>query len=78
MINDRLRAHCGQRRAVHRRKLIKVAGRPLGLKPGYDPDKLNQLVDELAGEDYLRLQTTDADFARFPGLKWHNPLPVKS
>ena len=22
----------------------------------------------------LILQTTDADFARFPGLKWNNPL----
>jgi len=25
----------------------------------------------------LILQTTDADFARFPGLKWHNPLTAK-
>jgi uncharacterized protein len=28
----------------------------------------------LAIERGLILQTTDADFARFPGLKWHNPL----
>jgi len=28
----------------------------------------------LAMERGLILQTTDADFARFPGLKWHNPL----
>jgi hypothetical protein len=28
----------------------------------------------LAIERGLILQTTDADFARFPGLKWENPL----
>jgi toxin-antitoxin system PIN domain toxin len=28
----------------------------------------------LATERGLILQTTDADFARFPGLKWSNPL----
>jgi uncharacterized protein len=28
----------------------------------------------LAVERGLILQTTNADFARFPGLKWHNPL----
>ena len=28
----------------------------------------------LAIERGLILQTTDADFARFPGLKWHNPV----
>ena len=29
------------------RPRIQVVGRPLGLKSGYDPDKLNQLTDEL-------------------------------
>ncbi|MBT9582772.1 type II toxin-antitoxin system VapC family toxin [bacterium] len=28
----------------------------------------------LASEYQAELQTTDADFARFPGLKWRNPL----
>lgn len=37
-----------------RRKPIRVVGRPLGLKPGYDPDKLNQLVDELEVEGFLK------------------------
>jgi toxin-antitoxin system PIN domain toxin len=32
----------------------------------------------LAIERGLILQTTDADFARFPGLKWNNPLKGKS
>jgi predicted nucleic acid-binding protein len=29
---------------------------------------------ELAMERGLILHTTDADFSRFPGLKWRNPL----
>jgi len=29
----------------------------------------------LAIEHQAELHTTDADFARFPGLKWRNPLP---
>ena len=32
----------------------------------------------LAIERGLILQTTDADFARFPGLKWNNPIKTKS
>ena len=31
----------------------------------------------LAIERGLILQTTDADFARFPGLKWENPLKAE-
>ncbi|MFA7344950.1 MAG: hypothetical protein WC003_11650 [Terrimicrobiaceae bacterium] len=40
----------------HRRIPVKVVTKPLGLKPGYDPDKLNQLVDELEGEEFIRKQ----------------------
>ena len=32
----------------------------------------------LAIERGLILQTTDADFARFPGLKWNNPIKAES
>ena len=39
-----------------RRKPVKVVAKPLGLKPGYDPDKLNQLVDELEVEEFLKKQ----------------------
>jgi hypothetical protein len=39
-----------------KRKPIKVVGKPLGLKAGYDPDKLNQLVDELEVEGLLKQQ----------------------
>ena len=38
------------------RKPVKVVAKPLGLKPGYDPDKLNQLVDELEVEEFLKKQ----------------------
>jgi len=31
--------------------------RQLDLKAGYDPDQLNQLSDELAAEDFIRLTT---------------------
>ncbi|MGO8675929.1 MAG: DUF2191 domain-containing protein [Limisphaerales bacterium] len=37
-----------------RRTPIKVVAKPLGLKPGYDPDRFNQLVDELEAEDFLK------------------------
>lgn len=32
----------------------------------------------LAIERGLILQTNDADFARFPGLRWNNPIKTKS
>jgi predicted nucleic acid-binding protein len=31
----------------------------------------------LAIEHGLILQSTDGDFARFPGLKWENPLAAR-
>lgn len=37
-------------------KPVKVAAKALGLKAGYDPDKLNQLVDQLEGEAFLKKQ----------------------
>jgi len=42
--------------AAPRRKPIKVVAKRLGLKPGYDPDKLNQLADELEAEAFLKKQ----------------------
>jgi hypothetical protein len=39
-----------------------------GFRPGIDPGKLNQLVDQ------LEVHSNDNDFARFPGLRWRNPL----
>lgn len=36
------------------RATVKVIGRPLGLRPGFDSDKLNQLADELEVEEFLK------------------------
>ena len=60
VVNDLLRAGIAASGAVpSRRQPIKVVARPLGLKPGYDPDKLNQLVDELEVNDYRRKAAKD-------------------
>jgi hypothetical protein len=49
-----------------------------GLQPGIDPARLKLLADELEVEEYLRIareqSANDADFARFAGLRWTNPL----
>ncbi len=59
VVNDLLRAGIAASGDVSsRRQPIKVVGKPLGLKPGYDPDKLNQLVDELEVEEFLKKQHT--------------------
>lgn len=45
-----------------------------GLKPDHVPDAH---LAALAIEHGLTLCSTDTDFARFPGLKWENPLKPK-
>lgn len=57
VVNDLLRAGIasGGEQAI-KREPIRVASKPLGLKPGYDPDKLNPLVDELEVEEFARKQ----------------------
>ena len=58
VVNDLLRAGIARSDgASPQRKAIKVVGRPLGLKPGYDPDKLNQLAAELEVEDFSKKQS---------------------
>jgi len=65
VVNDTLRAGLATGgNDVLKRKPFKVIARPLGLKPGYDPDKFNQLADELAVEDYLRKAAKDAAAGR--------------
>jgi hypothetical protein len=39
------------------RPRVRVVAKPLGLKPGYDPDKMNQLADELEVEEFLKKQS---------------------
>jgi hypothetical protein len=50
---------------------FKIKPMHLKLRPGLDRTSLNRLVDEL--ED-AELHSNDADFGRFPGLRWINPL----
>ncbi len=60
VVNDLLRAGIAvDGAAPRRRKRLKVVGWPLGLRPGIDPTKLNQLVDELEVEEFLRKQAND-------------------
>ena len=57
VVNSLLRAGLGVSEEMpSKRKPLKVVGRPLGMRPGFDPDKLNQLVDELEAEEYLKIR----------------------
>jgi len=58
VVNELLRAGLTAHGDVTaRREPIRVIAKPLRLKPGYDPDKLNQLVDELEVEEYRRKES---------------------
>jgi predicted nucleic acid-binding protein len=46
--------------------------------PGEASDDLRLAPPALAIEHGLTCCSTDGDFARFPGLKWENPLAAKS
>jgi len=48
------------------------AGGPRGVTGGGEPGEA--CLAALAIEYQAELQSTDADFARFPGLRWVNPL----
>jgi hypothetical protein len=55
VVNSLLRAGLGATEgSLPKRKPVKVTGRALGMRPGYDSDKMNQLVDELEAEEHLR------------------------
>lgn len=57
VVNDLLRAGIvASGETSSGRTFVKVVTKPLGLKPGYDPDKLNQLADEIEVEDFMRRQ----------------------
>ena len=58
-VNDALRVGLNARPAK-KKPDFKVEPMSLGaLKPGIDPDKLNQLVDQLEVEDFLRKMRRD-------------------
>ena len=54
IVNDTLRAGFGARGKPSRPSRFQVAPHPLGLRPGVDGDRLNQLVDELESEEVAR------------------------
>ena len=55
IVNELLRAGlAASGSASLQRDPVPVVTRPLRLRSGYDPDKLNQLVDELEVEEYRR------------------------
>ncbi len=51
VVNDALRAGVGGGPTGPRQPPFKVRPRAAGFRPGLDPTRLNQLVDELALED---------------------------
>lgn len=60
VVNDTIRAGLAASGSIApKRKRFKVLARPLGLRSGFDPDRMNQLVDELEVEDYLRKAARD-------------------
>jgi hypothetical protein len=40
--------------ALPKRKRIRVVGKAMGLKAGFDPDRFNQLIDELEVEEFVK------------------------
>lgn len=53
VVNEALRRGLEQR-TTRKRPLFRVKARPMGLRPGIDPYKLNQLAADLETDDYLR------------------------
>lgn len=58
-VNEALRAGLRDTRAAPPAR-FKVEPFACGLKPGIDPDKLNQLVDELEAEAFLEKMRRDS------------------
>lgn len=55
LVNDTLRTGLHVKTAAKPRR-YKIKPHSFGLRPGIDPDKLNQLVDELEVEEFARKQ----------------------
>lgn len=54
VVNDALRVGLGARGKPARPPRFKVKPHAFGLKPGFDVDRLNQLVDELEASEVAR------------------------
>jgi len=67
-VNEALRIGLGLAERPSEPARFKIRAFVDGLQPGLEPDKMNQLLDEL--------EATDGDFNHFPGLRWTNPLSM--
>ena len=63
LVNDALRKGLMENETKTEPKVV-TRPMPLGLRPGFDPDRMNQLVDELEVEDYLRKAAEDGSAGR--------------
>lgn len=63
-VNRALRAGLGEQAKPRRGAAPKTRAHSFGLRPGVDPDKLNQLADELEAEAYAAAARQPRDPAR--------------
>ena len=54
LVNESLRAGLGISGSIRKPTRFRVKPHPLGLRPGIDPSRLNQLADELEVEELAR------------------------
>ncbi len=54
IVNDALRVGLGQKSKPPKVPRFTYEPHPLGVKPGIDRDRINQLVDELEVEEFAR------------------------
>ena len=57
VVNDALRRGLAVSDVQRARKRIRVIGHSLGLRPGVDRDKMNQLVDEMEAQEFAAKQS---------------------
>ena len=53
IVNETLRQGLSAKPKAKPTEVFRVEARALGLRPGIDPNKLNQLVDELEVQEFL-------------------------
>ena len=61
VVNSALRKGLSQESAAAPRRRVEVRPAPLGLRPGYDPDRMNLLYDELEVEAYIEKERKPAE-----------------
>ena len=53
VVNETLRQGLAAKPKSKQAEVFRVEARSLGLKPGIDPNKLNQLLDELEAQEFV-------------------------